>query len=61
MERPLTINEAAEFLSVTPHQMRAWVRQGVIKAFRLGDDNKGHWRIMKADLMEYINKGMNNG
>ena len=61
MERPMTIREAAEFLSITPHQMRVFLRQGIIKGFRVGREGKGHWRILKDDLMEYINKGMNNG
>ena len=64
-ERPLTLNEAAEFLSVNPWQVRHYIKVGSLKASKMGNgtNKKGsrrHWRIWKEDLIEFLNRGRND-
>lgn len=63
-DRPLTVKEAAEFLSVNPWQIRYYINGGQLKACKIGNDvgtqsNRKHWRIWKQDLLEFLNKGVN--
>lgn len=45
-----TIEEAAAYLKVKPHTVRAWIQQGKIKSFSLGD----LVRIHEDDLQAFI-------
>lgn len=65
MEKPLTVNEAAEFLSVNPFIIRKYIHKGMLKAHRIGDgtgktgqDLKGvRFRIWKKDLIAFLEGG----
>lgn len=63
-EKPLTVGEAASFLSVNPWQVRYYVNSGQLKAYKMGNSSgrKGsrkHWRIFKQDLIDFLNRGSN--
>jgi excisionase family DNA binding protein len=50
VDKIYTIEQAAEFLYIKPRTMREWIRQGKVKAFKLGD----LVRIHDEDLQEFI-------
>lgn len=63
-ERPMTVAEAAEYLSVNPWQIRHYISRGVLKAYKLGNgqDKRGskrRWRIWKGDLVAFLNRNSN--
>lgn len=67
--RPLTVQEAAEFLSVSSHAMRGYINKGLIKAHKIGVRGecppntpipKHPWRIYPNDLRAFIAKGVRN-
>ncbi len=47
-----TIEEAAEILKIKPRTVRAWIEQGKLKSFKLGD----LVRIHEDDLQALIDK-----
>lgn len=49
--KPLTVREAAEYLSITPHHLRTFLREKKLKAYKVG-----HWLIYPKDLEEFIKK-----
>lgn len=49
--RYLKLNEAAEFLSVEPHQLRRMARRGEIGCFQIG--KRGLYRFSLPQLMEW--------
>ena len=60
-EKPMTVNEAAEFLSVNPWQIRDYINKGQLKAYKMGNgtNKKGsrrRWRIWKQDLVAFVNR-----
>ncbi len=60
--KPLTVAEAADFLSVNPWQVRDYINNGQLKAYKLGNGthklgSRRHWRIWKQDLIDFVNKG----
>ena len=62
--KPLTVAEAADFLSVNPWQIRHYISRGVLKAYKMGNgkNKKGsrrRWRIWKEDLVSFINRDSN--
>ena len=62
--KPLTVAEAADFLSVNPWQVRHYISRGILKAYKLGNggNKKGsrrRWRIWKEDLISFINRDSN--
>ena len=62
--KPLTVAEAADFLSVNPWQIRHYISRGVLKAYKMGNgrNKKGsrrRWRIWKEDLVAFINRDSN--
>ena len=61
--KPITVNEAAEYLSVTPYQVRKYIREGLLKANRLGTNHgktrdTRHLRIRAKDLDEFVAKNI---
>ena len=63
-DKPLTVEEAATFLSVNPWQVRYYINSGQLKAYKMGNGSgkKGsrkHWRIFKKDLIAFLNRGSN--
>ena len=46
----LTIDEAAEYLKITPNVLRRWVRDGKLVGVKLGN----HWRIYEDDLQAFL-------
>jgi len=64
MGKLLTVNEAADFLSVNPWQVRDYITNGQLRAYKMGNGtgkrgNKRRWRIWKEDLIAFINRGSN--
>jgi hypothetical protein len=59
IERPLTLDEAAEFLSISPWQMGKYAREKLVKSHRVGSGKgKGsRIRIWKHDLIEFLESG----
>ena len=62
--KPLTVAEAADFLSVNPWQVRHYISRGVLKAYKMGNgsNKKGsrrRWRIWKDDLIAFVNRDSN--
>lgn len=62
MDKPLTVDEAAEFLSVSRWTVLDYIYQGKLQAYKMGNGsskrgNRRQWRIWKNDLVDFINKG----
>jgi len=60
----LTVKEAAAFLSITSDQVRLYIKDGKLKAHRLGNgkgkrESKRPWRIWRRDLLEFVNRSSN--
>jgi len=63
-DRPLTVIEAAKYLSVSLATMREYLRTGKVKAYKMGDDNRTkhnryRWRIFKEDLDAFLKGDIN--
>ena len=52
----LSVEEAAEYLRISPHTLRAWLGQGRIPYVKLG----GRVLFRLEDLMALINKSLMN-
>lgn len=50
MARVLTVNEAAEYLRVTPYTVRKWLRDGLIPGRKIGRV----YRLYEAELEEML-------
>ena len=48
----LTIEQAAEYLQISPHVLRRWLREGRFPGIKLGS----HWRIDEKDMQAFIEK-----
>lgn len=48
--------EIAEKFNIKPRTVSAWIRQGKLKAIKLGD----LWRVHVNDLNEFIRKSQSN-
>ena len=64
-ERPLTVNEAADFLGVSPWRVRDYITLGLLQANRLGNGtskrgSRRRYRIWKHNLINFVNKGIPN-
>jgi excisionase family DNA binding protein len=51
--RVYTVEQVAEHLSVTPDKVRAWLRTGYIRGFKLGPRE---WRVADDDLEAFIQR-----
>ncbi len=49
-EKPLTLKEVAEYLSVTRRTVYRWIHEGQLKAFRAGNE----WRIAPDAIEEFV-------
>lgn len=49
----LTVNEAAERLSLSPDTIRKWLRNGQIKGVKISRI----WRVSEEDLYEIMKEG----
>ena len=56
VNRPYTIQEAADELEVTPQTIRAYIHQGKLKAKRQSDKKFSKFLIDKKDLMDFMDK-----
>lgn len=52
-KRLLTVNEAAERLSLSPDTIRKWLRNGQIKGVKISRI----WRVSEEDLYEIMKEG----
>jgi excisionase family DNA binding protein len=50
VDKIYTIEQAAGILLIKPRTMREWIRQGKVRAFKIGD----LVRIHEEDLQEFI-------
>lgn len=55
MQKFLTIADVAEYLSVSPGQVRTLIKNGELPAIQVG--GRGQWRIEQSKLEEYIAHG----
>jgi len=51
-----TVEEAAEILKIKPRTVRAWILQGKLKSFKLGDLVRIHEDDLQA-LIDHARKG----
>jgi len=63
-DKPLTVKEAAEFLSVSTWQVRDYIYEGRLRAYKMGNGtgkrgSRREWRIWKKDLVAFINRSSN--
>lgn len=52
----MTVREAAEFLKLSPFQVRVYCKRGILKANKVGTGKNTRWRIWEDDLFEFVNK-----
>ncbi|WP_022852098.1 helix-turn-helix domain-containing protein [Limisalsivibrio acetivorans] len=50
----LSVNQAAEVLQVNPLTVKRWIWKVELPAWNTRDDGKGHWRIAKKSLEEFV-------
>lgn len=56
LSRPLlTVHETAEHLQVKESTIRAWIRNGKLRAIKFGRE----WRITIKDLERFLNENAN--
>jgi excisionase family DNA binding protein len=56
LTRPLlTVHETAEHLQVKESTIRAWIRQGKLRAIKFGRE----WRVTVKDLERFLNENAN--
>lgn len=55
-DKPLTRDEAAEYLQVHPDTLYRWARDGEISYSRLGDGKTAPMRFWKKDLDAFLSK-----
>lgn len=53
----LTVEDCAVILSVRQHQVRKYIKEGLLKAHKLGGYSNSRYRIWYHDLKEFINNG----
>lgn len=53
----LTVDEAAEYLSISKYTIKRWLRVGIMKGVKLPG---GQWRVLREECIEIITKGINN-
>jgi len=53
MQELYTVKEISEYLKVTKDAVNKWIKQGKLKALKIG----GVLRIPKDNLEEFMNKG----
>lgn len=51
----LTVHETAAHLKVKQSTIRAWIRDGRLRAIKFGRE----WRIMSTDLEKFLNSNAN--
>ena len=56
VDKPYTLNEAAEMLNISPQTLRREIDRGKIAAYRFG----GRYFILKSDLLDYIKRSIYN-
>lgn len=56
-QRIMTAKEAAEILRVNASYITRLCQSGEIKAIKLSQGPRGHWRISRSALQEYIERG----
>jgi excisionase family DNA binding protein len=47
----LTVNQAAQYLSIKPRTLAQWARQGNIKGYVLSGTRRHVWRFLRSDLV----------
>ncbi len=52
----LTVDEAAEYLSVSKHTIKRWLRVGILQGVKLPG---GQWRVLKEQCVDLISKHIN--
>lgn len=52
----MTLDEAAEYLSVSKVSLRRWTTQGLLKCVRIG--TRGDRRFRKSDLEAYVRRNV---
>lgn len=54
MNRPLTPQEAAEYLGLDVKTITRWARQGYLPAHPLGEGKRKFWRFLESELSDWL-------
>lgn len=57
INKPMTREQAAEFLDVHPDTLYRYVAEGKIRHFRLGDGDRAPLRFLLSDLEAFMRQG----
>lgn len=52
----LSVSQAAEILQVNPLTVKRWIWRVELPAWNTRTDGKGHWRIAKESIAEFVQK-----
>jgi excisionase family DNA binding protein len=55
MEEYMTVFEAAAVLKAKPRTVRGWIREGKLRAYKVGGMRL--WRVRRADLRAFLRPG----
>jgi excisionase family DNA binding protein len=52
----LSVTQAAKVLQVNPLTVKRWIWRVELPAWNTREDGKGHWRIAKESIAEFVQK-----
>lgn len=52
----LSVTQAADVLQVNPLTIKRWIWKVELPAWNTRTDGKGHWRIAKESISEFVQK-----
>jgi excisionase family DNA binding protein len=52
-----TRNEVAAHFRVHPRTVERWLKEGSLKGYKLGDGKTSLWRISKAEIKRFLERG----
>ena len=55
----LTNDEVAKILRVHPRTVDRWLKQGMLKGYKLGNGKTSLWRISKNEVKKFLEKHKN--
>jgi excisionase family DNA binding protein len=55
----LTNDEVAQKLRVNPRTIDRWLKQGMLKGYKLGKGKTAMWRIPKSEIKKFLAKYQN--
>ena len=55
----LTKDQVAKYFKVNPRTVERWLKNGSLKAYKLGKGKTSLWRIPKSEITRFLNKHKN--